>query len=594
MINQDSLTKYHEQIPPQHNLAEEIILGGTLVNTNITELAMNELITESFSLETHQIIYRTIIDIYLHRTYVDSIILINTLWELNLLSKIGGIKKILNLLKHAQIFISQDITYLTAQYYIYIIKDKYLRRLLIQYGYNIITLAYLRSITPYNIFTKADKYIEEIKSQYNYNPKSIHNIGNDLSKLLIALKKDHETNKYKKLQSGFYALDKMNNGFEEGDLVVIAGRPSMGKTSLSLNIVLNLIAQNCRHICIFSLEMSREQILYKLLSISACIPIHQLQLGNINQLDWLSIQHAASQLVNSAIHIYDNANLSINSLNNTAKILKSEHLELKFIVIDYLQLIQTDNSQFANRAEELSTITRSLKILAKELDVTIIILSQLNRNVENRINKKPMLSDLKESGCLNIHELIIKCYKSTRSNPLIFYKECLSSNKQLLKTYEKYKLHPQIRQTTKQYRYKLLNNKYCSIAVTHNHQVLTIIGWRKADALKYKEKIVENTLKEQNMNFLIQNIDFQQQKYSMNDLSVSETQAFMCSNQYILHNSIEQDADLVLMLYRESYYHDSTDNDNNITNLIVAKHRNGPTGSIELQFNPLLSSFKNL
>nr|YP_009313991.1 Replication helicase subunit [Hommersandiophycus borowitzkae]SCW22245.1 Replication helicase subunit [Hommersandiophycus borowitzkae] len=592
MLNHDSPGKYHTQLPPQHNLAEEIILGGVLISTDIADLAINELITESFSLEAHQIIYRTIVEIYIQKTYVDSIILINTLWELNLLSIVGGIRKILNLLKHAQVFISQDTTYLTAQYYIHILKDKHVRRLLIQYGYNIIKLSYIPSITPHNIFAKTEKYIEEIKLKYT--EKDTKDISNHLSELLINLKTNHPINNNDKLRYGFHGLDKISNGLAEGDLIVIAGRPSMGKTSLSLNIVLNLIAQTCNNICIFSLEMSREQILYKLLSIHTKIPVHKLHLGNLSHGDWIHIQQTANLLVHSKIYINDTANLSISDIITITKAIKDEYSQLKIIIIDYLQLIQSEAQTFSNRAEELSVITRSLKILAKELNITIIILSQLNRNVENRINKQPLLSDLKESGCLHSQNTI-KQLHNILYDSTILYEEYFNQYRKLLLTYQTYNIQPKITKTYKQYNYQCTSIKYLNSNLTHNHQILSAQKWQKIDNLKYKNKVILKYKHYHRLYNSLQNILFQYTKTNMYDIITDETKAFICNKNYILHNSIEQDADLVLMLYRESYYLENNNKSNkqNITNLIIAKHRNGPTGNIELHFNPILCSFNN-
>nr|YP_009314811.1 Replication helicase subunit [Neoizziella asiatica]SCW23266.1 Replication helicase subunit [Neoizziella asiatica] len=584
MLNQDSLIKYHEQLPPQNNLAEEIVLGGILVNIEIMQLAINELITESFCLETHQIIYRTIIEIYITKDYVDSIILINTLWDLNLLNHIGGIRKILNLLKNAQIFISQDLTYPTAQYYINLIKDKYLRRLLIQHGYNIIKLAYISSITPKTLFTKTNKYLENIQNQLTYAKDD--NMSFLLSNLLINLQEEYSINNNKMVMSGFTDLDKISHGFKAGDLIVIAGRPSMGKTSFSLNIATNLIQKHSQSICIFSLEMSREQILYKLMSMLAEVSINKLQLGHINTIDWVNVQKAANQLVKSQIHINDNSNMSLSNLTNTAKTIKNTCQNLQLIIIDYLQLIQFDTTTITNRAEELSYITRSLKILAKELCVPIIVLSQLNRNVENRVNKQPMLSDLRESGCIGYHNKIIKTTYS-----LILYTRPLRYQQ----TQQSY-LKPQIRQTQKQYGYYFTQSGNCICHLTHNHPVLTEIGWKRADTIKQNTYIENHNwyLKKNKRNSPVSYIISNFIKDIMYDLHIHETTSFICNSQYILHNSIEQDADLVLMLYREAYYNNQIIQDKQITNLIIAKHRNGPTGNIELQFNPTFSSFHNL
>nr|YP_009313172.1 Replication helicase subunit [Dermonema virens]SCW21426.1 Replication helicase subunit [Dermonema virens] len=583
MINQDSIIKYHEQLPPQHSLAEEIILGGILVNKEVMKLAINELITESFSLETHQLIYRTINDIYTKEQYIDSVILINTLWELNLLSYIGGIQKILDLLTQAQIFISSDLTYLTAQYYIYLIKDKHMRRLLIQYGYNVIKLAYTPSLASKNIFLKVDQYIKNIKLKSDY--EASNNINSTLTKFLFQLKTNNSIRDKVNLLSGFKSLDRISNGFETGDLVVIAGRPSMGKTSLGLNIIFNILKANHTGICIFSLEMSKEQILYKLLSISSQIPVHQLRTGSITEEDWEKVQISANQLVRSIIQIDDTANLQLNHLSFKAKDIKEKYPQLSIIMIDYLQLIQSQQTTKSNRAEELSIITRSLKVLAKELSVPIIILSQLNRNVENRVNKVPMLSDLKESGCIDKFTKVIKYHNKNFLFRDVRYE--IEEKKDRLKHY--------VTKTVLQYKYQIFSSEQLAYATTHNHLIFATKYWSKIDKIKYRSDITKYTWRNRNLTKTIKKcgkIKLSHKNCSY-DLIIPETQSILSNHGYLIHNSIEQDADLVLMLYRESYYNDNKEN-RYITNLIVAKHRNGPTGSIEIKFNPQISSFENM
>nr|YP_009314606.1 Replication helicase subunit [Liagoropsis maxima]SCW22860.1 Replication helicase subunit [Liagoropsis maxima] len=587
MPNQDSSIKYHEQLPPQHNLAEEIILGGILVNAEITQLAIRELVAESFAIETHQLIYRTILDIYFKEKYVDSIILINTLWEINLLGKIGGIRKILNLLKQAQIFISQDITNLTAKYYIYLIKDKYLRRLLIQYGYNIIKLAYINSIESKHIFTKTDKYIDRIKYMITQEDKT--SINSMLTKFLINLKCEQPLQVDIKRPSGFNTLDKIIDGFSHGDLIVIAGRPSMGKTSFSLNIALNMLKQDFKGICIFSLEMSKEQILYKLLSMASKIPVNKLKAGYINKNDWIQIQNASHQLVSSIINIDDTANLSITNLSIKAKTFKNEYPSMSIMIIDYLQLVQVNNPKSSNRSEELSIITRSLKILAKELNIPVIIISQLNRNAESRINKQPLLSDLRESGCLNKSTQIAQYSLKTSSNSYFEYKPLMITF-DYCHQYIKYNIEQTITRSTTQYEYKIIKGSCNLVNTTHNHLVFTHQGWQKVDTIKSHQYTITYSI---NREQSIKRISLTNTKQLMYDVTMPETRSIYCNNNFHVHNSIEQDADLVLMLYRESYYIQHT-NKQDITNLIVAKHRNGPTGTIELQFNATLASFTDI
>nr|UNJ79103.1 replication helicase subunit [Thorea hispida] len=587
-------TLYHQkhfiQIPPHNNLAEEILLGGILLNIYIIQIVKIELAIESFSIETHQIIYRAIISVYSKYQYINPILLINMLWEINLLQKIGGVTKILFLLKQGQMFIPQKSSEFTILYYTNLIKEQYARRLLIQYGHYAIKLGY-SCITYKNIFTKINKQLTEIN--YLLNKNKTTNTSILLTHILLKIKSNNlfsYDNNY--LSSGFPSLDNIIYGFTNGDFIVIAGRPSMGKTSLSLNIICNSIQQYNVQIALFSLEMSQEQLLYRLLSILSQISINKIQQGNISLNEWNSLQTYSKKLLTSQLYIDDTANLSISNLIAKIKHLRQQK-QIHLVVIDYLQLIYLDSSttNINNRTEELSLITRSLKILAKELNIPIIALSQLNRNLEKRINKKPLLSDLRESGCVTSWT---KLLIDVKSNLILFFSPDLlisfytKNNSYNLSSYIKQIKNNKVIRKDIKYTYIILSQRILIIQLTHNHPILTKIGWIKSDQLKYYYNFLDHNISYQ----YISNIHLRKKKF-VYDITMDESTSFIANHTIILHNSIEQDADLILLLYREAYYHKEITN-TSITDIIIAKHRNGPIGTVQLNFNNFLSSFENL
>lgn len=591
--------KHHTYIPPYNHLAEEIVLGGILVNPYIVQLVVDELITESFSIETHQIIYRATVNIYSKYRQIDPILLINILWELNLLQKIGGITKILRLLKQGQICIVKSISEVTLLHYINIIKTQYARRLLIQHGYYTIKLGYLSSTSYANIFSKINKHLTEVNYLLDKSHMTQTNVL--LTSLLMKIKsKDLNVSLSNNLISGFSSLDNLINGFKKGDLIIIAGRPSMGKTSFGLNIISSAIYKCNAHVVLFSLEMSQEQLLYRLLSIVSSIPINKIQQNNITSNEWYLLQKYSTQLLQSHLYIDDTANLSISHLIRKIKNLQKQN-KIHLVVIDYLQLVHLDFAlqNLSNRTQELSLVTRTLKTLAKELNLPIIALSQLNRNLEKRPNKKPLLSDLRESGCITSYTELITHYKlkvkllhtfsiikeaNKSRNKINLYK--ITAIRQQYIVFRKYKQHV----------YIILNKNKAIVELTHNHSMLTRNGWIKNDQLKsyhllyfgYLHSLFLSDNQYQHINTII----FTSKK-SVYDITTHENTSFSANQNIILHNSIEQDADLILFLYRDAYYKKDILN-TDLTDIIIAKHRNGPTGIVQLNFNNTLSSFENL
>jgi replicative DNA helicase len=215
------------------------------------------------------------------------------------------------------------------------------------------------------------------------------------------------------VSSGFYDLDALTQGFQKSDLIIVAGRPSMGKTSLSLNIASNVIKNSKLPVLFFSLEMSKEQIMYKLLSMETNINQMRLKGGKLYQNDWMKLTKMIKIISKFPLFIDDTFNLSIQDIKSKIKTILFEQNELGLVIIDYIQLMQTTDFETENRVQELSKITRSLKKIAREFNIPIIGLSQLSRNVENRIDKKPILSDLRESGSIEQDaDLVIMLYKS--------------------------------------------------------------------------------------------------------------------------------------------------------------------------------------
>jgi replicative DNA helicase len=219
------------------------------------------------------------------------------------------------------------------------------------------------------------------------------------------------------LSSGFHDLDLLTQGFQKSDLIILAGRPSMGKTALSLNLALNIIKDSKLPVLFFSLEMSKEQIMYRLLSIAANINQTRLRSGKLYQNDWTKLNKIIKIMSKLPLFIDDTPDLAVQNIRSKIKTILFEQTQIGLIIIDYLQLMQNSKLKTENRVQELSQITRALKMIAREFNIPIITLSQLSRNVENRMNKKPILSDLRESGSIEQDaDLVLMLYNNKDSN----------------------------------------------------------------------------------------------------------------------------------------------------------------------------------
>jgi replicative DNA helicase len=239
-----------------------------------------------------------------------------------------------------------------------------------------------------------------------------------LSTIFLELKQKSSESSLPGLASGFYDLDLLTQGFQKSDLIIVAGRPAMGKTALCLNIVTSIAKNYKLPILFFSLEMSKEQLMYRLLAIETQINNTSLRLGHFNKRTWIKLGQAIKQLSCLPIFIDDTPNLSIQEIRSKVKKIIFEQAKIGLIVIDYLQLMQISNNKIENRVQELSQITRTLKTIAREFKIPIIALSQLSRSVENRISKRPILSDLRESGSIEQDaDLVLMLYRNKYYNP---------------------------------------------------------------------------------------------------------------------------------------------------------------------------------
>jgi replicative DNA helicase len=393
---------------PHNFLAEKMILSCLLINAEIIEITLQILPIEAFYFKNHQEIYKAICLMYQNKIRIDIVTLVNFLQENGSLSKVGGIQILIEL-------ISQIPNLIYFEEYIRLVKDKFFRRCLIKLGYEAINYGYITNMALEDILIEFENKVfnltNETKTQKLFSSAEL------LNEIFIDLKEKFLNSNLSGLRSGFQDLDSIIQGFQKSDLIIIAGRPSMGKTALSLNILINVIKYSKLPILFFSLEMSKEQIMYRLLAMETNVNQMRLRNGKLSQNDWIKVNKMVNILSKLPLFIDDTSDLSVQNIRSKIKTLMFEQTQVGLVIIDYLQLMQNSRLKVENRVQELSQITRSLKIIAREFNIPIIALSQLSRNVENRVEKRPMLSDLRESGSIEQDaDLVLMLYRKQSYN----------------------------------------------------------------------------------------------------------------------------------------------------------------------------------
>lgn len=379
---------YH--LPPQSLEAEESILSAILVDNDTLLEVLEILSPEDFYRSAHQKIFSAISELFLRNEPVDLVTLTNILREHDRLEEIGGAAYLANLVDTVPLAVN-------AQYYAKIVYDKACLRRLIEKSNSIAKRCFEDRGDVDSVIDFAESSIFEI-SENKIRP-TFYPIGKIIESNIDVLEERQGSRALVTgVATGFTKLDELTAGLQKSDLVILAGRPGMGKTALALNIAKNAAVDSNIPVAIFSLEMSKEQLSLRMLSSEARIDSSRLRRGFISQDDWIKITDSAGVLSQSPIFIDDSPNITALEIRAKSRRLKMEK-DIGLIIIDYLQLMKSRASA-ERRDLEISEISRSLKALAKELDLPVVALSQLNRKLEERSDKRPQLADLRESGAL--------------------------------------------------------------------------------------------------------------------------------------------------------------------------------------------------
>ena len=407
-----------ERVPPQNIEAEQAVLGAMLIDKEAIAKASEILTSEDFYRESHRVIFNAMLELYNKNEAVDMVTVTEILKRDNKLEDIGGLAYITSLANVV-------LTAANVKYHAEIVAEKSVLRQLVRVSTEIAAMGYEANDDVGTLLDTAESRILEIsnrKKKSDFTPindvlmQSVQNI----EKLL------NNKGGLTGLPSGFDDLDKLTSGLQPSDFIILAARPSMGKTALALNIVQNValrahkkVGGNPRSVAFFSLEMSKEQLVNRMLCAEAGIDSQRLRVGEMGDKDWDALWSACDAMSKAHIYIDDTAGITAMEMRSRARRLKAEH-GLDLIIVDYLQLMQGSGKRnnSGDRQQEVSEISRSLKALARELNVPVLALSQLSRGVEARQVKRPMLSDLRESGSLEQDaDILAFLYREDYYNP---------------------------------------------------------------------------------------------------------------------------------------------------------------------------------
>lgn len=382
----------HGRVPPQALDLEEVVLGGMMLEKDAVNTVIDILHPEAFYKDAHQKIFNAIKNLFSRSEPIDLLTVTNALRSSGELDIIGGAYYISQLTNRV-------VSAANIEFHARIILQKFIQRELIRISSDIIKDAYEDTTDVFDLLDKAESGLfsvseTNLRRSFSTMPDLVHAAIADIENA------KNSEGEMRGVPSGYTALDAITQGWQKSDLIILAARPSMGKTALALNLARNAAVTFNKPVAFFSLEMSSVQLVTRLISSESYLPADKLRKGDLAQHEWLQLTTKITPLVNAKMYIDDTPQLSIFELRAKCRRLKQQ-FDIQMVYVDYLQLMTTGGENRGNREQEISNISRSLKSLAKELEVPVLALSQLSRSVESRPgSKKPILSDLRESGAI--------------------------------------------------------------------------------------------------------------------------------------------------------------------------------------------------
>lgn len=382
----------NEKIMPQKIDAEQSVLGAMFLSKTALEKAVESLNKDMFYLDAHKKIFEVMKNLDDKKVPIDITTVTNELEEKKLLNQIGGVAYLTEIVNVVP-------TAANVDQYIKIIEDKYLRRNLIEAGTEITDLGFSSPDDIGEVLDEAEKKIfDVVKNRRGSEFKTIQDV---LFKAQADLEKlSSMKNEITGVPTGYYDIDKLTSGFHDNELIIIAARPAMGKTAFALNMAVNMAVNAKKSVALFNMEMGAEQLITRMLASVGQIESSKLRTGRLEHNDWKRVNEAISRLADTKIFIDDTPGMTVSEMRAKCRRLANSEEGLDIVIIDYLQLISGSARYAGQRQQEVSEISRSLKTMAMELGIPVIALAQLSRSVEGREDKRPLLSDLRESGSI--------------------------------------------------------------------------------------------------------------------------------------------------------------------------------------------------
>lgn len=598
-MNQDTTPIRPDRMAPHSIEAEEAILGAILINPDALFEVVSFLQADDFFIVRNSWVWEAILRLQERNEQIDYVTVVEELRQQERLDEIGGPAYITYLINNTP-------SSIYAETYGHIVERAAIRRRMLNAASEIAQLAHEESADINEVIDQSESALFAVTER---------RLRKDLVPIRTAIIDYFDRIEFLYTQqdeplgvpTGFDDLDQLLGGLQKSDLLIVAGRPGMGKTSWLLTAALNAARHTKARVAIFSMEMSNEQIVQRLVSSETGISTHKLRLGQLDEREWTLFVEATGKLSDLRVYLDDTPALSPLQLRSKCRRLYSEH-GLDLVIVDYLQLMTAGTGRNENRVQEISFISRNLKQVARELNVPVLAAAQLSRAVEQRQDKRPQLSDLRESGCL-AGDTRVYLPESGQYVPIRDLIGLSNFNVASLNT-DTWKVG--LAEVSRAFCigvkpvYKLQTRLGRAIRATANHKFLTLSGWKRLDELAVGDHIalprnsLERTRKRREAGTFINSrviwdkitsIEYDGET-DVYDLTVPGPSNFV-ANDIIVHNSIEQDADVVMFIYRDEVYNENTDRPNQ-ADIIVAKHRNGPTGSVALYFRKELTQFANL